>query len=330
VDGGLVGVAIEARESSADPPQIQHAAVRLAGEGSRVAPDVVALVQPPCSGDCNGDGQVTMDELLGSINIALDQAPVDACLAVDGDDSGTARIDEIARAVGVALTSCPARVLPPTPPESVETPTPTPTPPTVPGPDITFLGIASGDDAPQEPVGADDQGRPIYTWPVGQGFSLIVEARPGSTGSPVGVQAAAASEDLLPDLQMIVSRPLGDGNPVVCDADPPTLGGVPAVTPFEFSAAPEVVHAINDLGCRTDDGMGAPRGRSANLPCTRIPPTNDPAFVSAPSRGVQFCLPIARAWAFPEGDTTVAVRVRNVEGTIGPAREMVIRIPAGP
>jgi hypothetical protein len=45
---------------------------------------------------------------------------------------------------------------------------------------------------------------------------------------------------------------------------------------------------------------------------------------------VQFCIPIARAWAFPEGDTIVAARVRNLTGTVGPPREMVVRIASEP
>lgn len=330
IGGGLIGIAVQAHTDLLDPASRHRAATHLAGEGAFASPEAIALLQPPCQCDCSGDGRVAIDELVLAINGALAAVPVDACPASDADASGTVTIDELMGGIVSALSACPERGMPPTPaPE--ETPPPTLPAPTEPGPDIVHLGIASGDDAPQEPSGVDDQGRPIYTWPVGQGFTLIVEARPGSTRAAVGFQAASPNEEMLPDLQMIVSRPLGDGNATVCDADLPTPGGVPAVVPLEFGPAPEVVHAINDLGCRSEDGYGLPMGRRSSNPCTRIPPANDAAFVR--SRGAtqaQFCVPIARAWAFPEGDTVVAVRVRDIQGTTGAVREMVIRIAAGP
>jgi hypothetical protein len=40
----------------------------------------------------------------------------------------------------------------------------------------------------------------------------------------------------------------------------------------------------------------------------------------------QFCIPIAKAWAFPDGDTIVAAQVRDNSGAVGSPREMVVRI----
>jgi hypothetical protein len=45
-----------------------------------------------------------------------------------------------------------------------------------------------------------------------------------------------------------------------------------------------------------------------------------------PSARQQFCLPVAKAWAFPTGDTVVRVRARSISGTVGPAREIVVRV----
>ena len=198
------------------------------------------------------------------------------------------------------------------------------------GPEVTLLAIASADDAPQSSIGSDDEGRPIYTWPVGQGFTLIAQVRPGQNRRDVGRTAFVEGGAALPSFQMIVSRPLGDGSATVCDADPPEPGGVPAVEPFGFDDTPEIVAAINDLGCRVDDGLGAALGRTTNF-CTRLAPTNDAALVPRfdPST-VQFCLPIARAWAFPEGDTIVAARAVDTSNVTGPPREIVIRIPEAP
>jgi hypothetical protein len=195
IPGGLLGVALEAHEGRAlvgggvaggTAAAQYHAAVPLGGEGVRAAPAVLAMLRPPCHGDCNGDGMVLLNELVLGVGIGLDTTPVDACRAADGDDSRSVRIDEILRAVQVALTACPAPKVPTTPIEPQATPTPTLPPPSAPGPDITFLGIASAADVPQHAVGTDSDGRPIFTWPEGQGLSLIVEARPGTNRSPVG------------------------------------------------------------------------------------------------------------------------------------------------
>jgi hypothetical protein len=41
---------------------------------------------------------------------------------------------------------------------------------------------------------------------------------------------------------------------------------------------------------------------------------------------IQFCVPIARAWAFAQGETIVAVRVLDTLGNPSPPKEMVIRV----
>ncbi len=64
---------------------------------------------PPaaCVGDCLGDNQVTVDEVMTMVNIALGTAPMSECEIgdMDGDDEIT--VDEILMAVNFALTECP-------------------------------------------------------------------------------------------------------------------------------------------------------------------------------------------------------------------------------
>jgi hypothetical protein len=60
-----------------------------------------------CAGDCNGDGMVTVDELVRAVNIALGSAALDVCRASDGDADGSVGIDELVRAVNGALQGCP-------------------------------------------------------------------------------------------------------------------------------------------------------------------------------------------------------------------------------
>jgi cysteine-rich repeat protein len=56
-----------------------------------------------CVGDCNGDHEVTIDELVQMVNIALGLANLEQCPAGDADGEGGITIDEIIRAVSVAL-----------------------------------------------------------------------------------------------------------------------------------------------------------------------------------------------------------------------------------
>ncbi len=204
-------------------------------------------------------------------------------------------------------------------PTSSLTPTPTATPRP---PELTYFGIARADDLVQEPSAVDAQGRPIFERAQGQGMTLVVEGRRGSF--PVATSAYNPG-GLPPGVEFLVSRSLGDGSLAVCDYDPPIIGGIPGVDPPVFSSAPGVVDAIADFGCRVNDGTGQPQARTGqDNACTR----DVGALFSfvAPSTTAQFCLPIAKAWAFPPGDTVVAARVRDVQGNVSAAREIVIRV----
>ena len=199
------------------------------------------------------------------------------------------------------------------------------------GPQITYFGVARADDVPMPSVDLDAAGRPIFHRPTGSGIYLVIEARSGLAGQPVGAEAFDAAGSL-PDLQLLVSRPLGDGSALICDDALPNIGGVPATDPPEFSDAPSVVAAINDLGCRVNDGAGNPVGRTSSAQaCTRTdaPGTFGYGYVD-PNSSIQFCLPIAVPWAFPLGDTIVAARVRDASGTVGAPQEIVVRVTGLP
>lgn len=61
------------------------------------------IVQTNLPGDCNGNGRVTIDELILGVNIALGLRPVTDCPAFDTDASGGVSIDELVAAVNVSL-----------------------------------------------------------------------------------------------------------------------------------------------------------------------------------------------------------------------------------
>jgi hypothetical protein len=62
-------------------------------------------LSPACVGDCDGDGEVTVNELVVGISMALDGGAA-ACPSIDGDGSGTVTVDEIVAAVTNALEGC--------------------------------------------------------------------------------------------------------------------------------------------------------------------------------------------------------------------------------
>ena len=66
-----------------------------------VAPSVA---RASCSGDCNGDGQVTVNELIQMVNIALDTLAVSVCTAGDTNGDGEVTVNEIVAGVNVALS----------------------------------------------------------------------------------------------------------------------------------------------------------------------------------------------------------------------------------
>lgn len=315
--GGLHLVAIESRRDPSTPDRVQSDAINAYGVGVQQDRTVLAYRPPRCSGDCNFDARVTIDELILGVNMALGSLPRVACPPADANNDSEVTIDELVSAVKAALGSCPAPVAP-TP---VVTPEPTPfavMPPQGAGPDIIHFGVATADDRPLQADSTDAMGRPVFARPFGQGMTLIIEARPGQSRRAVGETTYSDTGDL-PDLQVLVSRPLGDGNPAVCEHDGHS-GGIPAVPNLDFSPATATLAAINDLGCRVYDR----HAQGPAFPCTRTS-SGDFAMVTPVSTS-QFCIPIAKAWAFPAGDTVVAARVRDVAGNLGPMREMVVRV----
>lgn len=61
-----------------------------------------------CGGDCNEDGNVTVDEIVAGVNVALGTSPFTDCLMMDADQSGTVTVDELLSAISNALAGCPA------------------------------------------------------------------------------------------------------------------------------------------------------------------------------------------------------------------------------
>lgn len=82
-----------------------------------------------CIGDCGGDGDVSIDELITGVNIALGNQSLASCPAFDGNGDGQVTIDELITGVNNALNGCPtAGPTPTSTPTLTATTTPTVTP----------------------------------------------------------------------------------------------------------------------------------------------------------------------------------------------------------
>ncbi len=71
-----------------------------------IAGDQLCAGPPVCIGDCDGDGAVTIDDILYLITIPLGGGDIQTCAAGDADGSGTVTVDEIVTAVNNALNGC--------------------------------------------------------------------------------------------------------------------------------------------------------------------------------------------------------------------------------
>ena len=63
-------------------------------------------VLPACAGDCDGNAQVGIDELVRGVGIALGGTPTATCPAFDGDGDNVVSIAELITAVTTALGGC--------------------------------------------------------------------------------------------------------------------------------------------------------------------------------------------------------------------------------
>lgn len=61
-----------------------------------------------CVGDCGGDGEVTVNEIITMVNIALGTAALDSCPVGDANSDGEITVNEIIQAVNNALNGCPS------------------------------------------------------------------------------------------------------------------------------------------------------------------------------------------------------------------------------
>jgi len=206
------------------------------------------------------------------------------------------------------------------------------------GPQIVYLGLIKAQDTlvpPEPPINPNDPNEiPVYRRPFGSGFSIVVEAIPGSSKRAVGPSAYDLSG--CPDLQIQATRPLGIPTDAVCDTQEPNPGGVPAIEVPQLNPDPIACNRFNDLGCRFLNGDNMPKKRTctdatiqgmtdSTEACVRFDSGNH-GCVAAGDNGAQFCGFVDKYIEFLPGDTLVTARVRDTQQNLGPPAQMIVRV----
>jgi hypothetical protein len=305
-----------------------------------------------CVGDCDGDGQVTVNELIKGTNIALGNLPLEECPSFDRNMDSQVTVDEILAAVDAALEGCDAppsptptatptatvtatQTLPPPPTATFSatstvtataTATPTATETPLPGPQITFFGLVDNNGDPIEIEEELPDGTRVYKRTFGRGFLIVVEAKPGASGRQPATDlfnSDPGDPNARPDVQIQADRDLGNGSLEVCDAAVPdpeaTPGGIPAINPPSYDPGSQMIaDALNDLSCRFAD--------NSVDKCT-LNASDNPAFVD-PESTKQVCSggPVSGEYAFAEGDTLLTVRWRDGAGVLGGPDRIIVRV----
>lgn len=97
------------RFAGREPVSVGTPRATATATATQPTPAATPTVTPiTCGGDCDGNGIVTIGELITAVRIALSVSPVTSCLAADLDMSGAVEINELISAVGRALSGCSA------------------------------------------------------------------------------------------------------------------------------------------------------------------------------------------------------------------------------
>jgi hypothetical protein len=103
---GIYDLADPACAPAVTPTSTATPTFTLATTATATPPPTATATPGSCVGDCGGDDQVTVDELLTMVNIALGNAGVGTCEAGDANHDSQITVDEILTAVNNALNGC--------------------------------------------------------------------------------------------------------------------------------------------------------------------------------------------------------------------------------
>ena len=197
----------------------------ITGIGGAVGAVTASLIGRACSGDCNSDGAITVDEVIVGVNIALGNRPIDDCLSLDPNGDGMVTIDELITAVSNALNGC---VAPPTP-------MPTATPTATPVPVRLYVRIEGLDtNSGGDPASAL---RTITAAAANAQAGYEIVVGPGTYEEGVTTSTSGRAPQRLTFVADVTGALTGDpAGPVLIDAT-----GTPSAAGFKFSNTPDYV-----------------------------------------------------------------------------------------
>lgn len=97
---------MQAKATTVRANELLLAMLLLATLLAAAMPRPAAGAPPPCAGDCDGDGQITVTEIVAAVNAATGGPLVCASADVDGD--GAVQVGDLVALVRMAFDGCPA------------------------------------------------------------------------------------------------------------------------------------------------------------------------------------------------------------------------------
>jgi YD repeat-containing protein len=259
-----------------------------------------------CPGDCNGDAEVAIDEIIKGVAIALGEADLSACPAIDTNHDLQVTVDELVVAVADALNGCPATPTPTAMPIPTSAPTATPAPTmgtgnlsptavadaaaTLAGESVPIFVLANDSDPNEDPLNVSTFTQPdhgtvgftndVATYMPNAGFSgtdsftyTVSDGQGGTASATVTVVVNSVP----PDPATAASAPTNGVATVVPAATRFLYTGADAV---QFGVAPDTIATQRAAVVRgkveTRDGVP--------LPGVRITVLNHPEFGFTASR----------------------------------------------
>ena len=234
-----------------------------------------------CVGDCNGDGLVTINEIIVMVNIALGNLPVSACLAGDANNDANIDVSEIILAVLNALNGCP---------QPAPTCSPTPSPSATPGCDFIAPKMCGGtcpnpgevcmpkpDDSGCECVPSGPTATPTPT--------ATYTATPRPTGTPTLTLTPSPRPTTTPTLTH-TSTPRPTHTPTLTYTPTPRPTNTPTST---YTPTPRTTNTPTFTYTATAQPSATPTrsltatAQPTDTPTVSVPPTASPTCVPPPA-----------------------------------------------
>jgi Ca2+-binding EF-hand superfamily protein len=102
----IADLAAADRSSSPNAFLVVESLIVFAADADETGTELWAIEREFCPGDCDGDGSVSIAELVRAVNLALGAGALHRCMDVDVNGDGAVAINELVRAVGSALDGC--------------------------------------------------------------------------------------------------------------------------------------------------------------------------------------------------------------------------------